>query len=275
MKTLGRKSELIILSSYVAEDAPAEKSRSGLTRLMGGGSKKLARPSTADASNRKHSAGSFGFLDTGEKEKLKDQNKEIDNHENGKEVEKDKDKENNKGKDAQLRKRTVSQTKDSEKTADAKGSVVLKPGESVLDQIGMPDHNGWMRKKGEQFNSWKLRYFVLKGHHLYYLRSNSKTVSRGNVLLFAFGTQKLSQEMKIKGYINITGYKVIVDENVDPGRYGFRLIHDTDKTHYLSSDEQATVREWMKALMKATIGRDYTSEFVTSDHSLANASQNL
>ena len=69
------------------------------------------------------------------------------------------------------------------------------------------------------------------------------------------------QETKIKGYINIFGYKVIVDENVNPGRYGFRLIHDTDKTHYFSSDEQSVVREWMKALMKATIGRDYTSQY--------------
>jgi hypothetical protein len=67
------------------------------------------------------------------------------------------------------------------------------------------------------------------------------------------------QEVKIKGYINIVGYKVIADENVDPGRYGFRIVHDTDKTHLFSSDEQIVVREWMKAIMKATIGRDYSS----------------
>ena len=35
------------------------------------GSKKSGRPSTADAANRKHSAGSFGFLDHGDKEKGK------------------------------------------------------------------------------------------------------------------------------------------------------------------------------------------------------------
>ena len=50
-----------------------------------------------------------------------------------------------------------------------------------------------------------------------------------------------------------------MDENINPGKYGFRLIHDTKKTHFFSSDEQFTIREWMKALMKATIGRDYTS----------------
>ena len=52
----------------------------------------------------------------------------------------------------------------------------LKAGVSVLEQIGAPDHNGWMQKKGEHYNTWKLRYFVLKGPHLYYLRSNSKSV---------------------------------------------------------------------------------------------------
>jgi hypothetical protein len=54
------------------------------------------------------------------------------------------------------------------------------------------------------------------------------------------------------------GYKVVADENLDPGRYGFKIIHDTDQTHYFSSDEQIIIRDWMKAIMKSTIGRDYT-----------------
>ncbi|KAL1742816.1 hypothetical protein HDZ31DRAFT_65600 [Schizophyllum fasciatum] len=122
----------------------------------------------------------------------------------------------------------------------------LKPGQSILEQIGEPDHAGYMRKKGDRYNSWKLRYFVLKGPHLYYLRSNS------------------TSETKIKGYINILGYKVTVDESVDPGRYGFRIDHDHDKTHYFSSEEKAIIRDWMKAIMKATIGRDYTKPVVSS-----------
>ena len=69
------------------------------------------------------------------------------------------------------------------------------------------------------------------------------------------------QETKIKGYIHLVGYKVTVDENIDPGRYGFRIDHDHDKTHYFSSEEKTVVREWMKAIMKATIGRDYSSGF--------------
>jgi len=72
------------------------------------------------------------------------------------------------------------------------------------------------------------------------------------------------QETKIKGYIHIVGYKVTVDENVDPGRYGFRIDHDHDKTHYFSSEEKTTIRDWMKAIMKATIGRDYSSTYFTT-----------
>ncbi|KAG5716742.1 Protein pob1 [Termitomyces sp. T112] len=122
----------------------------------------------------------------------------------------------------------------------------LKQGMSILEQIGEADHKGWMRKKGDRYNTWKMRYFVLKGPDLYCLRSNSPA------------------ETKIKGYVNILGYKVTVDENVNPGRYGFRIDHEHDKTHYFSSDEKSTIRDWMKAIMKATIGRDYTKPVISS-----------
>ncbi|KAF4619419.1 hypothetical protein D9613_004857 [Agrocybe pediades] len=156
-----------------------------------------------------------------------------------------------------LRKRTVSAPHHpvgasvSQSTEGAEEPVngatgMVKQGQSILEQIGEPDHVGWMRKKGDRYNSWKLRYFVLKGPHLYILRSNNKS------------------ETKIKGYIHIQGYKVTVDETVDPGRYGFRIDHDHDKTHYFSSEEKSTIREWMKAIMKATIGRDYSKPVVSS-----------
>ncbi|OBZ70468.1 TPR repeat-containing protein C19B12.01 [Grifola frondosa] len=123
-----------------------------------------------------------------------------------------------------LRKRTMSGSEiPTRSTIAAAGGPNLKAGHSILEQIGTPDHNGWMRKKGDRYNTWKLRYFVLKGPHLYWLRSNS------------------TSETKIKGYINIV-----------------------DKAHYFSSDEQVVIREWMKALMKATINRDYTSPVMSS-----------
>jgi hypothetical protein len=69
---------------------------------------------------------------------------------------------------------------------------------------------------------------------------------------------RIKQETKVKGYINIHGYKVVADDTINPGRYGFRIFHEVNKSHAFSSDEHAVVRDWMKALMKATIDRDYT-----------------
>ncbi|CAE6455305.1 unnamed protein product [Rhizoctonia solani] len=110
----------------------------------------------------------------------------------------------------------------------------------VLDHIGEPDYSGWMRKKGGRYNSWKLRYFVLKGPHLYYLENRNT---------------------KIEGYVNITGYKVVANKNANPGWYGFRIVHNTARPHFFSSEEQVVVREWMKALMKATILRNYNGMY--------------
>lgn len=155
-----------------------------------------------------------------------------------------------------LKKRPSSGTAAREKVADSP-TTPLGAKAKALDQIGKPDLEGWLRKKGERYNSWKPRYLVLKGPDLYYLRSKSVSAHLHCSKCSADLKHNL-QEAKIKGYINIVGYKVIADENADPGKYGFRIIHDTERPHYFSSEEQGVVREWMKAIMKATIGRDYS-----------------
>ncbi|KAF9653416.1 hypothetical protein BDM02DRAFT_3182935 [Thelephora ganbajun] len=116
----------------------------------------------------------------------------------------------------------------------------LIQGRSVLEQIGTPDFNGWLMKRGEHYHIWKDRYCVLKGHNFYWMRSNNAT------------------ETKIKGYINVSGYKITPDEDIKPGNYGFKMEHPNDKTHMFYSDTQSVIREWMKALMKSTIERDYS-----------------
>lgn len=58
----------------------------------------------------------------------------------------------------------------------------VKSGSSILEQIGQPDYSGWMRKKGERYNSWKTRYFILQGPHMYWMRSDSRAVSSKNIL---------------------------------------------------------------------------------------------
>lgn len=48
---------------------------------------------------------------------------------------------------------------------------------NLMDKLGRPDNSGWMRKKGEKYNTWKQRFFVLKGTYLYYLKSEQVSSS--------------------------------------------------------------------------------------------------
>jgi hypothetical protein len=68
------------------------------------------------------------------------------------------------------------------------------------------------------------------------------------------------QEQRAKGVINLTGYRVISDPDIHAGEYGFKIVHDTERTHYFSAAEQITIRAWMKEIMKATILRDYSGK---------------
>ncbi|EST05343.1 Pleckstrin [Kalmanozyma brasiliensis GHG001] len=114
----------------------------------------------------------------------------------------------------------------------------------VMSRIQPVDLEGWIKKKGERYNSWKPRYLALKGPDLVILRD--------------------PRAEKIKGYVNMKGYKVIADENTNPGKYGFKILHESEKPHYFSSDDPILVREWMKALMKSTIGRDHSFPVISS-----------
>ncbi|CED85055.1 Sterile alpha motif, type 2 [Phaffia rhodozyma] len=138
---------------------------------------------------------------------------------------------------------TVSSGSPTEASAAAAPSATQTYGRA-LDRVPKADFSGFLKKKGERYNSWKMRYCVLVGPHFYYLKSEN--------------------DSKFKGYINLQGYKVIADENAKPGEYGFRIIHDKEPTHLFSLPEQIVVREWMKALMKATITRDYSAPVVSS-----------
>jgi hypothetical protein len=145
----------------VDHDTPSEKhSTLNLSRLYGGGNRKTsARPSTSDVSVAASSR------------ELKDRKeKEIEKKPKYKGTETKDEKEP--PSPTVLRKR-ISVNDD----VATRGMQALKPGQSVLEQIGEPDHKGWMRKKGDRYNSWKSRYFVLKGPHLYILKSDDKSVS--------------------------------------------------------------------------------------------------
>ncbi|KAG1735024.1 hypothetical protein EDB19DRAFT_1638619 [Suillus lakei] len=232
-----RKPPPRISPSLIDNENPMEKSSTlNLSRLYGS-KKSSGRPSTSDGSLSSTLRNPSRSDSLDEKRKLREKERMFE-----KPRDKDADSQTLKEKESSTALKKHADGSESQ----SRGPSTFKPGKSIIDQIGTPDHQGWMRKKGDHYNAWKVRYFVIKGPHLYILRSDNKT------------------EVKIKGYVNIIGYKVIADENVDPGRYGFRIVHDTDKTHFFSSDEQLVVREWMKAIMKATIGRDYSKPVVSS-----------
>ncbi|KZV67293.1 hypothetical protein PENSPDRAFT_654221 [Peniophora sp. CONT] len=240
---------------YSATEAEPTPEKSGLSfpRLLpGAGRKSSGRPGTSDGVP---TSSTLVAKDNGTLKRDRDARRDSVNSGGSK----DKDKE--KRDPALLRKRTSSagpgngtrtpglspvDAKDKGMIGGVGGGDKLKAGQSILQQIGAPDYNGWMRKKGEHYNVWKSRYFVLKGPHLYWLRSNSPA------------------ELKIKGYVNTTGYRIVADEKIDPGKYGFKLVHDHEKAHYFSSEEQSVIREWMKALMKSSIDRDYSKPVVSS-----------
>lgn len=56
----------------------------------------------------------------------------------------------------------------------------------------------------------------------------------------------------------------MVDPDIHPGEFAFKIVHETEKAHYFSASEQVTIRNWMKSIMKATIGRDYSDTVVSS-----------
>ncbi|KAL9934762.1 hypothetical protein V8E36_006537 [Tilletia maclaganii] len=114
----------------------------------------------------------------------------------------------------------------------------------VMARIRPVDFEGWIKKKTERYGTWKPRYMALKGPDLVLLRDPTAE--------------------KIKGYVSMKGYKVIADENTNPGKYGFKILHEHEKPHYFSSDDPVLVREWMKALMKSTIGRDHSFPVISS-----------
>lgn len=124
-----------------------------LSRLYGG-KKTSGRPPTSDGSVSSSLRNVSHSDQFDEKKSLKEKTSE-----------KQRDKDAAKEKDSSITLRTR-----------ADGPSMFHPGQSIIDQIGTPDHHGWMRKKGDHYNAWKLRYFIIKGPHLYVLRGDNKAV---------------------------------------------------------------------------------------------------
>ncbi|CAO3593447.1 unnamed protein product [Absidia cylindrospora] len=108
----------------------------------------------------------------------------------------------------------------------------------------LPDMEGWLHKQGDKYKTWNKRWFVLKGSNLFYFKS--------------------PKDIRMKGIINLRGYRIVTDETIHAGKFCFRAQHDRERTFYFYTDTEKSMKEWMKPLIKATITRDFTAPVMSS-----------
>lgn len=116
------------------------------------------------------------------------------------------------------------------------------PNSFTNDPSAAPDMEGWLYKQGDKYKTWNKRWFVLKANNLFYFKSPSA--------------------VRMKGIINLKGYRIEVDETIHVGKYCFMAHHPKERTFYFYTDFEKSMKEWLKALMKATIARDYASKYL-------------
>ncbi|KAI7902689.1 uncharacterized protein BX663DRAFT_510139 [Cokeromyces recurvatus] len=107
-----------------------------------------------------------------------------------------------------------------------------------------PDMEGWLYKQGCKYKNWNKRWFVLKGTNLFYFKSPT--------------------DVRMKGIINLRGYKIIADETIQPGKYSFKAQHEKERTFYFYTEIDTIMKTWVKCLMKATISRDFNIPVLSS-----------
>lgn len=107
-----------------------------------------------------------------------------------------------------------------------------------------PDMEGWLYKQASKYKKWNKRWFVLKGPNLFYFKS--------------------PKDIRMKGIINLRGYRIIADETIQAGKYSFKAQHEEERTFYFYTDVDTTMKAWLSSLMKATISRDFKSPVVSS-----------
>ncbi|GAA5816418.1 hypothetical protein MFLAVUS_009947 [Mucor flavus] len=117
---------------------------------------------------------------------------------------------------------------------------------STTEAFQAPEHEGWLHKQSDKYKTWNKRWFVLKGSNLFYFKS--------------------PKDVRMKGIINLRGYKIIVDEAIHAGKYCFKAQHDRERTFFFYTDTEDSMRVWLKMLMKTTIARDFRAPVMSSNH---------
>ncbi|KAG0169455.1 polar growth protein [Apophysomyces sp. BC1034] len=115
-----------------------------------------------------------------------------------------------------------------------------------LEALQTPEHEGWLHKQSDKYKTWNKRWFVLKGMNLFYFKS--------------------PKDVRMKGIINLRGYRIIPDESIHAGRYCFKAQHDRERTFFFHTDTEESMRMWVKMLMKTSITRNFQQPVMSSNH---------
>ena len=127
-----------------------------------------------------------------------------------------------------------------------------------------PEMEGWLYKQGDKYKTWNKRWFVLKTNNLFYFKSPKVTHI---FILYSYShvySRMNTQAIRMKGIINLKGYRIDVDESIQPGKYCFKAQHERERTFYFYTEHEKSMKDWLKALMKATIARDFATPVMSS-----------
>ncbi|THU99271.1 kinase-like protein [Dendrothele bispora CBS 962.96] len=109
---------------------------------------------------------------------------------------------------------------------------------TVLEQIGIPDYQGYIERRRGQHGSlaehWRTCYLILKGVHLYRLGSSGPT-----------------QDPNLKGYTKLVGYQVTVESSDALRPTEFQLFKEGDPAQYFRSTDTRSIQTWIQAFRTA------------------------
>lgn len=139
---------------------------------------------------------------------------------------------------------------------------------NVEEAIKTASYSGWMFKRGNiSIGSWKQRFFTLHKTRLSYFTSVKDTKERGLIDITSHKVLPANDtEDKISAvYAASAGYGRYMFKIVPPApgsRMG--LTFTQQKVHYFAVETKEEMRNWMSALMKATIEVDETIPVISS-----------
>jgi hypothetical protein len=128
----------------------------------------------------------------------------------------------------------------------------------VAEAVKNADFSGWLRKRSERNYQWNMRFFVLRGTRLAYYLTDEDTQERGLIDINAYKVQ-IVDDILFYGPAKLT-FKVI-----PPAPGASRSLNFTPpRTIYFNAETATLMKEWMTAMTKATIGRDWSSPVISS-----------